>query len=237
GRPIPPMECADDIHTQCQTLLEKISSSGIFESKVIQATMGSLQNLIEKCGDLHDAMLMVDMCRLMGGKYEDWEELQKAVDGVKLKEFRKTLVGPIRETLKRGAFMDEKEVRHILVLASQNYIEMFNNILMHAMGRRSKRSLREIYWSAREQYERVDKKMEAEGNSTVQYLRKSTIFSRQVKLYSEDINRLVKTVLLSKQGIQDNRTMLEALTIVSQGGQKFKSLRELASAVSILCNK
>uniref|UniRef100_A0A7S3ZDS9 Non-specific serine/threonine protein kinase n=1 Tax=Lotharella globosa TaxID=91324 RepID=A0A7S3ZDS9_9EUKA len=233
---IPDFICREDAQTQAKGLLQCINSANIFVAN-FSTTMGKMQLVIEKSGDLHDAMLNVHMLRLLNVKYQKWEEFDGAIGSELVRAFRDTLLGPVREALPPGNEISKRDGRNILVMASQFGLGMLKNVAKYGVGSHPVPSIRDFFWKAKETFEKCDAKRKEEKTMAIQYLMSHSVFSKQVRVTNNDVDNLVVSVVYSKQGIQQGRTLVEALKLVAHTKGSLDSFRSLIDAVKAQCNE
>jgi len=233
--PVPEYRCTDDLHMQCKDLLGVIGRSYIF-TQSINVKKKLLQSVIEKSGGLHEAKLDINVMRLMRTKLQRWQQLEDAIGSEMVEAFKETLLAPIRSMLPANAKLDAKESHSLLVMASGYGLGLLKYVAKYGVTARQKTSLRSVFWAVKETFDRCSKRKTEEKASAIQYLMSHDIFSKQIKVGNSDVDALVASVLYSKQGIQQGRTLVEGLRFATQKGQKYETFRGLIDRVRAHCN-
>mmetsp|Transcript_17004 Transcript_17004/g.28133 ORF Transcript_17004/g.28133 Transcript_17004/m.28133 type:complete len:223 (-) Transcript_17004:224-892(-) len=220
---------------QCKDLLGVIGRSYIF-TQSINVKKKLLQSVIEKSGGLHEAKLDINVMRLMRTKLQRWQQLEDAIGSEMVEAFKETLLAPIRSMLPANAKLDAKESHSLLVMASGYGLGLLKYVAKYGVTARQKTSLRSVFWAVKETFDKCSKRKTEEKASAIQYLMSHDIFSKQIKVGNSDVDALVASVLYSKQGIQQGRTLVEGLRFATQKGQKYETFRGLIDRVRAHCN-
>mmetsp|Transcript_2495 Transcript_2495/g.3597 ORF Transcript_2495/g.3597 Transcript_2495/m.3597 type:complete len:653 (-) Transcript_2495:176-2134(-) len=228
---------SSEIMVQCQELLAAISQARIFTAN-IQVTVRRLQDFMKKSGGLSEAISNVAIMQAMEIRADEWNEIDKLLEGTKIAEFRARIQTAIANSLKRSPSEISQTQLNLLLDVGKRYdLAYLPTMINVGGGPPPTPSFKYLYWSTRSAYEQQNKIIPEERNSLMQYLTTNSVFTGPVQVTESALRKCVKVVVYSVPGVTLSVKIADVLKKVCTNICQFADVEALTIAMTKMIKK